>query len=93
MDKNEAKQQVILKLTEQLTRELPDSVTEADSIMTETLYKQQEKIEHLKVLWEEFTTRLKLYNQYNIVAFWLYSLSQLHTYCFANDMLVRCICM
>lgn len=50
MDKNEAKQQVILKLTEQLTRELADSVTEADSIMAETLYKQQEKIEHLKVL-------------------------------------------
>lgn len=49
MDKNEAKQQVIVKLTEQLTREMPDSVTKADSIMTETLYKQQEKIEHLKV--------------------------------------------
>lgn len=49
MDKNEAKQQVILKLTEQLTRELSDSITEAESIMTETLYKQQEKIEHLKV--------------------------------------------
>ncbi|KAL7988530.1 hypothetical protein Chor_007449 [Crotalus horridus] len=37
MDKNEAKQQVILKLTDQLTREMSDSVTEADSIMAETL--------------------------------------------------------
>lgn len=50
MDKNQAKQQVVLKLTEQMTRNMPDSVGEADHIATETLYKQQEEIEHLKVL-------------------------------------------
>uniref|UniRef100_A0A670K752 TBC1 domain family member 2 n=1 Tax=Podarcis muralis TaxID=64176 RepID=A0A670K752_PODMU len=48
MDKNQAKQQVILKLTEQLARDMPDSVGEADAIPMETLYKQQEEIEHLK---------------------------------------------
>uniref|UniRef100_A0A8D0GYP4 TBC1 domain family member 2 n=1 Tax=Sphenodon punctatus TaxID=8508 RepID=A0A8D0GYP4_SPHPU len=48
MDKNQAKQQVILKLTEQTAGDFPDSVTEADVIATETLYKQQEEIEHLK---------------------------------------------
>ncbi|XP_060125045.1 TBC1 domain family member 2A isoform X2 [Zootoca vivipara] len=48
MDKNQAKQQVILKLTEQLARDMPDSVREADPIPMETLYKQQEEIEHLK---------------------------------------------
>ncbi|XP_033028643.1 TBC1 domain family member 2A [Lacerta agilis] len=48
MDKNQAKQQVILKLTEQLARDMPDSVREADTIPMETLYKQQEEIEHLK---------------------------------------------
>ncbi|XP_058027091.1 TBC1 domain family member 2A isoform X2 [Ahaetulla prasina] len=54
MDKNEAKQQVILKLTEQLTRELPDSVTEADSIMTE--------IEHLKDDLEAYKTQNQFLN-------------------------------
>ncbi|XP_070598301.1 TBC1 domain family member 2A [Erythrolamprus reginae] len=62
MDKNEAKQQVILKLTEQLTREMADSVTEADSIMTETLYKQQEKIEHLKDDLEAYKTQNQFLN-------------------------------
>ncbi|KAM3848904.1 TBC1 domain family member 2A isoform 2-T3 [Vipera latastei] len=62
MDKNEAKQQVILKLTEQLTREMSDSVTEADSIMTETLYKQQEKIEQLKDDLEAYKTQNQFLN-------------------------------
>ncbi|XP_026528697.1 TBC1 domain family member 2A [Notechis scutatus] len=62
MDKNEAKQQVILKLTEQLTREMTDSITEADSIMTETLYKQQEKIEHLKDDLEAYKTQNQFLN-------------------------------
>ncbi|XP_039189615.1 TBC1 domain family member 2A [Crotalus tigris] len=62
MDKNEAKQQVILKLTDQLTREMSDSVTEADSIMAETLYKQQEKIEHLKDDLEAYKTQNQFLN-------------------------------
>ncbi|KAG8130317.1 hypothetical protein E2320_016860, partial [Naja naja] len=62
MDKNEAKQQVILKLTEQLTREMPDSITEADSILTKTLYKQQEEIEHLKDDLEAYKTQNQFLN-------------------------------
>lgn len=50
MDKNQAKQEVILKLTEQVTRDVPESLMEADTIASETLYKQQEEMEHLKVL-------------------------------------------
>ncbi|XP_007427953.2 TBC1 domain family member 2A isoform X1 [Python bivittatus] len=62
MDKNQAKQQVILKLTEQLTREMHDPVTEADSITAETLYKQQEEIEHLKDDLEAYKTQNQFLN-------------------------------
>ncbi|XP_065601694.1 TBC1 domain family member 2A [Cyrtonyx montezumae] len=48
MEKNHAKQQVIVALTEQRARELSDSLQEANSIAAETLYKQQEEIAHLK---------------------------------------------
>lgn len=49
MDKNHAKQQVILKLTDQVVLDLSDPVQEADAVAAETWYKQQEEIEHLKV--------------------------------------------
>ncbi|XP_061492211.1 TBC1 domain family member 2A isoform X3 [Rhineura floridana] len=62
MDKNQAKQQVILKLTEQLARDMPDSVGEADAIATETLYKQQEEIEHLKDDLEAYKTQNQFLN-------------------------------
>ncbi|KAJ7334968.1 hypothetical protein JRQ81_012909 [Phrynocephalus forsythii] len=62
MDKNQAKQQVILKLTEQLTRDLPDSMTEADTVATETLYKQQEETEHLKDDLEAYKTQNQFLN-------------------------------
>uniref|UniRef100_A0A8C6ZKN4 Uncharacterized protein n=1 Tax=Nothoprocta perdicaria TaxID=30464 RepID=A0A8C6ZKN4_NOTPE len=48
MEKNHAKQQVIMALTEQMARELSDPLQEANTITVETLYKQQEEIEHLK---------------------------------------------
>ncbi|XP_062984561.1 TBC1 domain family member 2A [Elgaria multicarinata webbii] len=62
MDKNQAKQQVILKLTEQLSSSTPNSVTEADVIATETLYKQQEEIEHLKDDLEAYKTQNQFLN-------------------------------
>ncbi|KAH0628488.1 hypothetical protein JD844_009741 [Phrynosoma platyrhinos] len=62
MDKNQAKQQVILKMTEQLTRSMPDSITEADLLATETLYKQQEEIEHLKDDLEAYKTQNQFLN-------------------------------
>jgi len=49
MEKNHAKQQVIMALTEQTAREHSDPLQEANTITAETLYKQQEEIEHLKV--------------------------------------------
>ncbi|XP_067409408.1 TBC1 domain family member 2A isoform X1 [Emydura macquarii macquarii] len=48
MDKNHAKQQVILKLTDQVVLDLSDPVQEADAVAAETWYKQQDEIEHLK---------------------------------------------
>lgn len=49
MEKNHAKQEVIMALTEQMARELSDPLQEANTITAETLYKQQEEIQHLKV--------------------------------------------
>lgn len=49
MDKNYAKQQVILKLTEQVVLDLSEPAQEADAVAADTLHKQQEEIEHLKV--------------------------------------------
>ncbi|KFV55795.1 TBC1 domain family member 2A, partial [Tyto alba] len=48
MEKNHAKQEVIMALTEQMAHELSDPLQEANTITAETLYKQQEEIEHLK---------------------------------------------
>ncbi|KAF1459199.1 TBC1 domain family member 2A, partial [Pygoscelis antarcticus] len=48
MEKNHAKQEVIMALTEQMAQELSDPLQEANTIAAETLYKQQEEIEHLK---------------------------------------------
>ncbi|XP_074850572.1 TBC1 domain family member 2A isoform X2 [Carettochelys insculpta] len=48
MDKNQGKQQVILKLMEQIDLDHSATVQEADAVATETLYKQQDEIEHLK---------------------------------------------
>ncbi|NXT04650.1 TBD2A protein, partial [Prunella fulvescens] len=48
MEKNHAKQEVIMTLTEQMARELSDPLQEANTITADTLYKQQEEIEHLK---------------------------------------------
>ncbi|KFP75176.1 TBC1 domain family member 2A, partial [Apaloderma vittatum] len=48
MEKNHAKQEVIMALTEQMAREQTDPLQEANAITAETLYKQQEEIEHLK---------------------------------------------
>lgn len=62
MEKNHAKQEVIMALTEQMARELSDPLQEANTITVETLYKQQEEIEHLKVcemaqvFWAHFYT-------------------------------------
>ncbi|XP_077201598.1 TBC1 domain family member 2A isoform X1 [Paroedura picta] len=62
MDKNQAKQQVVLKLTEQLTKEMSDSAGEADAIATDALYKQQEEFEHLKDDLEAYKTQNQFLN-------------------------------
>ncbi|OXB66112.1 hypothetical protein ASZ78_012455 [Callipepla squamata] len=62
MEKNHAKQQVIVALTEQRARELSDSLQEANSITAETLYKQQEEIEHLKDDIEAYKTQNQFLN-------------------------------
>ncbi|NWU68677.1 TBD2A protein, partial [Pterocles burchelli] len=48
MEKNHTKQEVIMALMEQMAQEFSDPLQEANTITTETLYKQQEEIEHLK---------------------------------------------
>ncbi|XP_044274838.1 TBC1 domain family member 2A [Varanus komodoensis] len=62
MEKNQAKQQVILKLTDQLTGNMANTVAEADVIATETLYKQQEEIEYLKDDLEAYKTQNQFLN-------------------------------
>ncbi|XP_066470090.1 TBC1 domain family member 2A [Tiliqua scincoides] len=62
MEKNQAKQQVVLKLTEQMARNMPDFIGEADAIATETLYRQQEEIEHLKDDLDAYKTQNQFLN-------------------------------
>ncbi|KAH1169360.1 hypothetical protein KIL84_013950 [Mauremys mutica] len=62
MDKNHAKQQVILKLTEQIALNLSEPVQEADAVAADTLYKQQEEIEHLKDDLDAYRTQNQFLN-------------------------------
>uniref|UniRef100_A0A8C4YPX0 TBC1 domain family member 2 n=1 Tax=Gopherus evgoodei TaxID=1825980 RepID=A0A8C4YPX0_9SAUR len=62
MDKNQAKQQVILKLTEQIALDLSEPVQEADAVAADTLYKQQEEIEHLKDDLDAYRTQNRFLN-------------------------------
>ncbi|XP_053889187.1 TBC1 domain family member 2A isoform X2 [Malaclemys terrapin pileata] len=62
MDKNQAKQQVILKLTEQIAQDLSEPVQEADAVAADTLYKQQEEIEHLKDDLDAYRTQNQFLN-------------------------------
>uniref|UniRef100_A0A8C8VFM7 TBC1 domain family member 2 n=1 Tax=Pelusios castaneus TaxID=367368 RepID=A0A8C8VFM7_9SAUR len=62
MDKNQAKQQVILKLTEQVVLDLSDEEQEAHAVPTETLYKQQEEMEHLKDDLDAYRTQNQFLN-------------------------------
>ncbi|XP_043371420.1 TBC1 domain family member 2A isoform X5 [Dermochelys coriacea] len=62
MDKNYAKQQVILKLTEQIALDLSEPVQEADAVAADTLHKQQEEIEHLKDDLDAYRTQNQFLN-------------------------------
>ncbi|XP_073202124.1 TBC1 domain family member 2A isoform X6 [Lepidochelys kempii] len=62
MDKNYAKQQVILKLTEQVVLDLSEPVQEADAVAVNTLHKQQEEIEHLKDDLDAYRTQNQFLN-------------------------------
>ncbi|XP_074809790.1 TBC1 domain family member 2A isoform X2 [Natator depressus] len=62
MDKNYAKQQVILKLTEQVVLDLSEPVQEADAVAADTLHKQQEEIEHLKDDLDAYRTQNQFLN-------------------------------
>ncbi|XP_032642186.1 TBC1 domain family member 2A isoform X5 [Chelonoidis abingdonii] len=62
MDKNHAKQQVILKLTEQIALDLSEPEQEADAVAADTLYKQQEEMEHLKDDLDAYRTQNQFLN-------------------------------
>ncbi|XP_043403577.1 TBC1 domain family member 2A isoform X6 [Chelonia mydas] len=62
MDKNYAKQQVILKLTEQVVLDLSEPAQEADAVAADTLHKQQEEIEHLKDDLDAYRTQNQFLN-------------------------------
>ncbi|EMP37547.1 TBC1 domain family member 2A [Chelonia mydas] len=62
MEKNYAKQQVILKLTEQVVLDLSEPAQEADAVAADTLHKQQEEIEHLKDDLDAYRTQNQFLN-------------------------------
>ncbi|NXG47569.1 TBD2A protein, partial [Psilopogon haemacephalus] len=89
MEKNHAKQEVILALTEQMTRELSDPLQEANTIAAETLYKQQEEIEHLKDDIDAYKTQNQFLNSE------IHQVTQLWTRVAENEkaLLMKCACL
>ncbi|XP_007499034.1 TBC1 domain family member 2A isoform X2 [Monodelphis domestica] len=62
MDKNHAKQQVIFKLTEKVTKDFIDPPTSADGLESGTFLNPYEKIEHLKDDIEAYRTQNRFLN-------------------------------
>ncbi|NXC70042.1 TBD2A protein, partial [Anhinga anhinga] len=89
MEKNHAKQQVIMALTEQMARELSDPLQEANAITAETLYKQQEEIEHLKDDIDAYKTQNQFLNSE------IHQVTRLWTSVAENEkaLLMKCACL
>ncbi|XP_066037567.1 TBC1 domain family member 2A isoform X2 [Chamaea fasciata] len=89
MEKNHAKQEVIMTLTEQMARELSDPLQEANTITVETLYKQQEEIEHLKDDIDAYKTQNQFLNSE------IHQVTQLWTNVAENEkaLLMKCACL
>ncbi|XP_041254313.1 TBC1 domain family member 2A isoform X3 [Onychostruthus taczanowskii] len=89
MEKNHAKQEVIMTLTEQMPRELSDPLQEANTITVETLYKQQEEIEHLKDDIDAYKTQNQFLNSE------IHQVTRLWTRVAENEkaLLMKCACL
>ncbi|KFQ44083.1 TBC1 domain family member 2A, partial [Nestor notabilis] len=89
MEKNHAKQEVIMALTEQMAREQSDPLQEANTITVETLYKQQEEIEHLKDDIEAYKTQNQFLNSE------IHQVTRLWTSVAENEkaLLMKCACL
>ncbi|NWX64967.1 TBD2A protein, partial [Promerops cafer] len=89
MEKNHAKQGVIMALTEQMARELSDPLQEANTITVETLYKQQEEIEHLKDDIDAYKTQNQFLNSE------IHQVTRLWTSVAENEkaLLMKCACL
>ncbi|KAM4637767.1 TBC1 domain family member 2A isoform 2-T3 [Amazona ochrocephala] len=89
MEKNHAKQEVIMALTEQMAREQSDPLQEASTITVETLYKQQEEIEHLKDDIEAYKTQNQFLNSE------IHQVTRLWTNVAENEkaLLMKCACL
>ncbi|NXA53099.1 TBD2A protein, partial [Nothocercus julius] len=89
MEKNHAKQQVIMALTEQMARELSDPLQESNTITVETLYKQQEEIEHLKDDIDAYKTQNQFLNSE------IHQVTRLWTGVAENEkaLLMKCACL
>ncbi|NXH98218.1 TBD2A protein, partial [Pachycephala philippinensis] len=89
MEKNHAKQEVIMTLTEQMARELSDPLQEANAITVETLYKQQEEIEHLKDDIDAYKTQNQFLNSE------IHQVTRLWTSVAENEkaLLMKCACL
>ncbi|NXW98887.1 TBD2A protein, partial [Larus smithsonianus] len=89
MEKNHAKQEVIMALTEQMARELSDPLQEANTITAETLYKQQEEIEHLKDDIDAYKTQNQFLNSE------IHQVTRLWTSVAENEkaLLMKCACL
>ncbi|XP_062460502.1 TBC1 domain family member 2A isoform X2 [Pezoporus occidentalis] len=89
MEKNHAKQEVIMALKEQVAREQSDPLQEANAITMETLYKQQEEIEHLKDDIEAYKTQNQFLNSE------IHQVTQLWTNAAENEkaLLMKCACL
>ncbi|NWV58520.1 TBD2A protein, partial [Malurus elegans] len=87
MEKNHAKQEVIMALTEQMARELSDPLQEANTV--ETLYKQQEEIEHLKDDIDAYKTQNQFLNSE------IHQVTRLWTRVAENEkvLLMKCACL
>ncbi|NXS43883.1 TBD2A protein, partial [Balaeniceps rex] len=89
MEKNHAKQEVIIALMEQMARELSDPLQEANTITAETLYKQQEEIEHLKDDIDAYKTQNQFLNSE------IHQVTRLWTSVAENEkaLLMKCACL
>ncbi|XP_069737324.1 TBC1 domain family member 2A isoform X2 [Phaenicophaeus curvirostris] len=87
MEKNHAKQGVIMALTEQMAQELSDPLQEANTVTT--LYKQQEEIEHLKDDIDAYKTQNQFLNSE------IHQVTRLWTRVAENEkaLLMKCACL